>query len=780
MSISINVHPGLGEVMMRAGVEEWAVGILPGEIFRRSGDSLVICALFPYALPPKPRRDGARSYVEHFAYGSDYHVEVTRALERLLVELSCSDYYFLAGSKRGDVDLSKCEQQSRLKIKEFSEGIITELCVDNSGYDDRLVAESLGVGKRGKNGLIINRRYGTAHFIGYIVVTPKEHAGTGGPSLNWGRVNELLKEGEALGTELLCEGCDRCLRACPSGALGGDFYRCISLVTQSGTDISEDIRDIMRDNLYGCTVCQMACPHNETARKWGQKMRMNPASEEDSKEQSVLVMPKSPLPAPAGDGYVDPYELLAYSNKEFKKRFGHMGFAWRPAWIYKRNAVINIGNTGDMGDFEKLSKLLETAPDKLVQYIEWAKLKIYNRRGGISKTMRASDKFFQEKIQGLKDEGVYRKLPVMSGPSKAEIVLDGKKVINLSSNNYLGLATHPKLIEATKKTADEYGAGAGAVRTIVANTDLLENLEKQLAEFKREEAVCVYQSGFNCNAGTIQAITEKGDLIISDELNHASIIDGVRLSKADKAVFKHSDMADLERVLKEKRGDHKNCLIITDGVFSMDGDIAKLPEIVALAEKYNCMTYVDDAHGSGVLGENGRGTVDHFHLHGKVDFVIGTLSKAIGVVGGYVAGSALMKDWLLHRGRPILFSTALTPPSIAAISASIELLSNSSEFTERLWDNAKYFKEQLGKYGFNTGHSETPITPVIIGEEAKSLEFSKKLMENGVFVSAIVFPTVPRGTGRVRCMVTAGHTKEQLDRAVAAFAKVGKEMGIIK
>lgn len=394
--------------------------------------------------------------------------------------------------------------------------------------------------------------------------------------------------------------------------------------------------------------------------------------------------------------------------------------------------------------------------------------------------MRKSDEFFQKKLQELKDQGVYRTLPIIEGPNTAEIMLNGKKVINLSSNNYLGLANHPKLIEATHKGVDSHGAGAGAVRTIVANTDLLENLEKKLAEFKREEAVVVYQSGFNCNAGTIQAITDKGDFIISDELNHASIIDGVRLSKADKGVFKHSDMEDLEKLLKEKRANYNNCLIITDGVFSMDGDIAKLPEIVALAEKYNCMTYVDDAHGSGVLGENGRGTVDHFHLHGKVDFIVGTLSKAIGVVGGYVAGSQLMKEWLLHRGRPILFSTALTPASISAITASVELLSSSSEFTDKLWDNAKYFKEKLGKLGFNTGHSETPITPVIIGEEAKSLEFSKKLLENGVFVSAIVFPTVPKGTGRVRCMVTAGHTKEQIDKAVSVFEKVGKEMGILK
>ena len=306
-----------------------------------------------------------------------------------------------------------------------------------------------------------------------------------------------------------------------------------------------------------------------------------------------------------------------------------------------------------------------------------------------------------------------------------------------------------------------------------------EELEELLAEFKREEAVFIYQSGFNCNAGTIQAITEAGDLIISDELNHASIIDGSRLSKADRKIFKHSDMDHLEEILKENRAKYKNVLIITDGVFSMDGDIAKLPEIVELAEKYEAMTYVDDAHGSGVLGESGRGTVDHFNLHGRVDFSIGTLSKAIGVIGGYVAGSKTMYEWLSHRARPVLFSTSLPPAAVGAIMEAVKMLMESTEYTDRLWDNARYFKEKLGTLGFNTGNSETPITPVIIGDEAKTMEFSRKLLENGVFVSGIVYPTVPVGTGRVRCMVTAGHTKEQLDRAVEVFKKVGEEMRIL-
>ncbi|QUH21400.1 glycine C-acetyltransferase [Alkaliphilus sp. B6464] len=387
--------------------------------------------------------------------------------------------------------------------------------------------------------------------------------------------------------------------------------------------------------------------------------------------------------------------------------------------------------------------------------------------------------FLKEKIQELKDQGVYRKLPILGGANEAECILNGKKVINLSSNNYLGFANHPRLKKATIEAVEKYGVGSGAVRTIVGNMDIHEELDRKLAEFKREEAVMTYQSGFNCNAGTIQAITEKGDLIISDELNHASIIDGARLSRADKTVFKHADMNHLETVLKENKDKYRNMLIITDGVFSMDGDIAPLPEIVELAEKYSAMTYVDDAHGSGVLGESGRGTVDHFGLHGRIDFTIGTLSKAIGVVGGYVAGSETMRDWLSHRGRPLLFSTSLPPAAVGAITEAINMLMTTTEYTDKLWDNAKYFKQKISQLGFNIGNSQTPITPVIIGDEAKTMEFSRKLLENGVFVSAIVFPTVPKGTGRLRCMVTAGHTKDQLDRAVEVFKKVGEEMNLL-
>jgi hypothetical protein len=387
--------------------------------------------------------------------------------------------------------------------------------------------------------------------------------------------------------------------------------------------------------------------------------------------------------------------------------------------------------------------------------------------------------FLKVKVQELKDQGLYKELVTLDGPNDAECVLNGKKVINLSSNNYLGFANHPRLKKAAIAAVEKYGAGAGAVRPIIGNMALHDELESLLAKFKREEAVLSFQSGFNCNAGVIQAVTEKGDLIISDQLNHASIIDGTRLSKADKAVFKHSDMKDLEAVLKEKRDSYNNVLIITDGVFSMDGDIANLPGIVELAEKYNCLTYVDDAHASGVLGESGRGSVDHFHLHGRVDFAMGTLSKAIGVVGGYVAGKQVTIDWLKNRGRPFLFSTGLPPAAVGAAIEAIKMLMESTEYTDRLWDNAKHFKAGLGKLGFNTGNSETPITPIIVGDEAKTLEFSKKLFANGVFSGPIVFPTVPKGTGRVRCMVTAGHTKAQLDEAVKICEKVGKEMGII-
>lgn len=442
------------------------------------------------------------------------------------------------------------------------------------------------------------------------------------------------------------------------------------------------------------------------------------------------------------EDYIFPENAFNHlSNRGFKKRYGHRDFAW-------------IGK------------------DRILRNINWIKKE--KKMGNIHEL-----KFLQDKVDELKEQGVYRTLPEMLGANGPIINLDGKEVINLSSNNYLGFANHPRLKKAATAAIEKYGVGPGAVRTINGNMDIHDELERRLANFKHEEAVTVYQSGFNCNAGTIQAITDKGDLIISDELNHASIIDGVRLSKADKAVYKHSDMADLERILKEHQGKHNVTLIITDGVFSMDGDLAKLPEIVALAEKYGALTYVDDAHGSGVLGESGRGTVDHFGLHGRIDFIIGTLSKGLGCLGGYVASKKVTQEWLSHRGRPILFSTSLPPAIVAALLEAVTMLEESTEYTDRLWENAKYFKEELGKLGFNTGHSETPITPVIIGEEAKAVQFSKELLKNGVYVSAIVFPTVPKGTGRLRCMITAQHSKEDLKKAVEIFEKVGKEMGLI-
>jgi glycine C-acetyltransferase len=309
--------------------------------------------------------------------------------------------------------------------------------------------------------------------------------------------------------------------------------------------------------------------------------------------------------------------------------------------------------------------------------------------------------------------------------------------------------------------------------------DIHEELDRRLAKFKKEEAALTFQSGFMCNIGVIQAVTDKGDLIISDELNHASIIDGVRLSKADKAIYKHSDMVDLERVLQEKRNEYNNVLIITDGVFSMDGDLANLPEIVKLAKKYNAQTYVDDAHGSGVLGESGRGTVDHYHLHGQVDYIIGTLSKAIGVVGGYVAGSNNMREYLLNRSRAQLFSTTMMPSAAAAIIEAINILESTDEFTLKLWDNSKYFKKLLLDLGFDIGHSQTPITPVIIGDEAKTIKLSKLLLEKGVYVSAIVFPTVPKGTGRLRLMPSSLHTHQQLKIAANKIFEASKELNII-
>ncbi len=393
---------------------------------------------------------------------------------------------------------------------------------------------------------------------------------------------------------------------------------------------------------------------------------------------------------------------------------------------------------------------------------------------------KSLEKFLKDNLQDLRGKGLYNEINIINGANGPIINIDGKELINLSSNNYLRLATHPRMIEATIEATKKYGAGAGAVRTINGTLDIHSELEKRLAEFKHTEAAIAFQSGFNCNMAAISAVMGKKDAILSDALNHASIIDGCRLSGAKIIRVEHSDMDDLRAKAKEAKesGLYEKIMVITDGVFSMDGDIAKLPEIVEIAEEFDLITYVDDAHGSGVLGK-GAGTVKHFGLSDKIDFQIGTLSKAIGVVGGYVAGSKDLIDWLKVRGRPFLFSTALTPGAAGACIEAIKILTESTELHDKLWENGNYLKKGLKELGFNIGNSETPITPCIIGEADKAQEFSKKLYEEGVYAKSIVFPTVPMGTARVRNMPSAAHTKEMLDEAIKAYEKVGKEMGII-
>ncbi|UEX89915.1 glycine C-acetyltransferase [Staphylococcus ratti] len=389
--------------------------------------------------------------------------------------------------------------------------------------------------------------------------------------------------------------------------------------------------------------------------------------------------------------------------------------------------------------------------------------------------------FLEENINYLKDNGLYNEIDSIEGANGPEIAIKGKTYINLSSNNYLGLATDEDLKTAAKNAIDSHGVGAGAVRSINGTLDLHDELEQTLAEFKGTEAAIAYQSGFNCNMAAISAVMNKNDAILSDELNHASIIDGCRLSKAKIIRVNHSDMDDLRQKAKEavESGQYNKVMYITDGVFSMDGDVAKLPEIVEICEPLGIMIYVDDAHGSGVMGK-GAGTVKHFGLQDKVDFQIGTLSKAIGVVGGYVAGSQQLIDWLKAQSRPFLFSTSLAPGDTKAITEAVKKLMASTELHDQLWDNANYLKDGLKNLGFNIGESETPITPVIIGDEKKTQEFSKRLMDEGVYVKSIVFPTVPRGTGRVRNMPTAAHTKEMLDQALEVYERVGKELNVIE
>jgi glycine C-acetyltransferase len=386
--------------------------------------------------------------------------------------------------------------------------------------------------------------------------------------------------------------------------------------------------------------------------------------------------------------------------------------------------------------------------------------------------------YLDAELQDLRERGMFRRPRLLEGPQEPVARYDGREVINLCSNNYLGLANHPALKAAARQALEDLGVGSGAVRTIAGNLAIHQQLEEALAQFKQTEATLLFQSGFTANAGTVSAILGRDDVIVSDELNHASIIDGARLSGAEKKIFPHKDVAAARRLLAEARG-ARHVLLITDGVFSMDGDIAPLPELVAAAEEVGAIMMVDDAHASGVLGRHGRGTVDHFGLHGRVHIQVGTLSKAFACLGGYVAGSRTLVDYLLHRARPLLFSTS-HPPAVAATAlAALDLVPRQPEVIERLWDNTRFFKEGLRQLGFDTGMSETPITPVIVGEERRAMELSDRLFAHGVFALGIAFPTVPRGKARVRTIVTAGHTREQLRRALDAFERAGRELRLI-
>jgi glycine C-acetyltransferase len=385
--------------------------------------------------------------------------------------------------------------------------------------------------------------------------------------------------------------------------------------------------------------------------------------------------------------------------------------------------------------------------------------------------------WIQDEIETLKTSGLYNRIRTLSSPQGAWLLVDGKKVLNFCSNNYLGLANHPKVIQAAREAMDKYGVGPAAVRTIAGTMDLHVELERRLAAFKGVESAITFQSGFNANLATIPALVGKEDVIFSDELNHASIIDGCRLSGAKIIRYNHSDPQDLEKALFEERRDHPRALVVTDGVFSMDGDIAPLDQIYEVAKKHEAILMVDDAHGEGVLGRGGRGIVDHYQLHGKVD--VGTLSKAFGVIGGVVAGNSLIVEWLRQRGRPFLFSSAMTVPDTAACLASLEILESSTELVDRLWENTRYFKEEMRKAGFDLGKSVTPITPVMLGEAPLAQEFSKALFDEGVFAMAIGFPTVPRGKARIRVMISAAHQKEDLERGLEIFTKVGKKLKVI-
>jgi glycine C-acetyltransferase len=386
--------------------------------------------------------------------------------------------------------------------------------------------------------------------------------------------------------------------------------------------------------------------------------------------------------------------------------------------------------------------------------------------------------FLSAELDGLKAQGLYRPLRILSDEQKAKTTVDDRQVVNLSSNNYLGLTTHPRLRERAIDAIHRYGVGTGSVRPIAGTLDIHMELERKLAEFKKTEAVVVFQSGFTANAGTVSAILAKDDVVISDELNHASIIDGCRLSRAAIKVFPHKD-PDAARAILKALPASRRTLLITDGVFSMDGDLGPLPDLCAVAEEFGCIMMVDDAHASGVFGRNGRGTIDHFDVHGRVDIQVGTLSKAIGVLGGYVAGNRALIDFLHHRARPFLFSTSHPPAVAAACLAAIDVLLEEPQIIDRLWENTRFFKAGLRALGFATGMSESPITPVIVGEGALAMKLSDRLFANGVFAQGIGFPTVPLDKARVRTIVTATHTREDLQFALDVFARVGRDLHIV-
>ena len=385
----------------------------------------------------------------------------------------------------------------------------------------------------------------------------------------------------------------------------------------------------------------------------------------------------------------------------------------------------------------------------------------------------------QKELKTLKESGLYNVIHVLGSAQGAWLDVDNKRVLNFCSNNYLGLANHPKMREAAKAAVDQFGVGPAAVRTIAGTMKIHEELESRVMQFKKSEAAITFQSGFCANLGTIQALVGRGDAIFSDELNHASIIDGCRLSGARIIRYNHCDLLHLEQVIKENEGTYQQAMVITDGVFSMDGDIAPLDKLYEVANAHDLLLMVDDAHGEGVLGKGGRGIVDHFNLHGKVDIEVGTFSKAFGVVGGMVSGNAIIVEWLRQRGRPFLFSSAMTPADVAACIMSIDILESSTGLVERLWSNTNFFKKEMAALGFDIGHSQTPITPILLGEAHLAQQFSHELFNEGVFATAIGYPTVPKGKARVRVMISAAHSQTDLEKGLEAFEKTGRNLGVI-